>query len=706
LSPKEQILFRIYIAVGFLILIACLIIGKAFQIQTLEGEHWRSKAVSNTRIDIIEADRGNLYSSDGHLLATSIPVFNVYFDPLARGINTTIFNEKIDSLSNKLAEFSKTKYADKDMHRSAANWKRKLAEARKQNKRYVSIYKKLDFNEVRALKQWPIFNKGRNSGGLIIEKEYTRVWPYNELARRTLGTARAENSHSVGLEGSYNKELAGLKGMWIKRKVGPSTWLPVNDDNEVLPENGKDLVTTLDIDLQDIVENSLLRGLLENKADHGSAVLMDVKTGKIKAIANLGLNENKSYGERYNYAVGEGSEPGSTFKLASMAALLENNSVTANTKTSVGNGYHRFCSVEMKDATARDRGSIPISEAFAVSSNVGIAKAVVNNFGSKPNRFIDYLDKFLLNEKTGISIKGEAAPQYITTKDKVWNDCVTLPWLSVGYSVKLTPLQILTFYNAIANNGMHVNPTLVEKSNLFGDLIEPENKASNKRIVSSNTASILQNLLADVVQKGTAKGIKSDIINLAGKTGTTKISDGKTNYDEDAYSASFVGYFPAENPQYSCVVVINRPTAGEYYGSTVAAPIFKEIAERTYLIDSDLHPIIVHQNSTDRKISNMKKGDVKDHIEIAKTLGTSLGEVTNGVWAYPEYKLENIQLSTVSIKENHIPNVVGMGLKDAIYLLENMGLRVIFSGRGKVQKQSMEPGSNIKEGEIIKIELS
>jgi len=694
------------VAVGFLVLVACLILGKAIHIQMVEGELWRSKAVSNTRIDIIEADRGNLYSSDGHLLATSIPVFNVFFDPLAKGINQTIFNSKIDSLSQKLAAFSKSKYADQTMHYSASSWKKKLTNARKQNKRYVNLYKKLDFNEINELKEWPIFNRGRNSGGLIIEKEYTRVWPYNELARRTLGTARAENSHSVGLEGSYNKELAGLKGMWIKRKVGPSTWLPVNDDNEVLPENGKDLVTTLDVDLQDIVENSLLRGLLEHKADHGSAVVMDVKTGKVRAIANLGLNDNKTYGERYNYAVGEGSEPGSTFKVVSMAALLESNSVTANTKTDVGNGYHRFCTGEMKDATARDRGIIPISEAFAVSSNVGIAKAVVKAFGKKPARFIDYLKKFSIDDKTGVSIKGEAKPQLITTEDKVWNDCVTLPWLSVGYSIKLTPLQVLTFYNAIANNGVHVNPTLVEKSNHFDELIDPNNKTSKKRIVSANTANTLQNMLTDVVVSGTAKGIKSDIINLAGKTGTTKIADEKTSYDEDAYSSSFVGYFPAENPQYSCIVVINRPTAGEYYGSTVAAPVFKEIAERTYLIDSDLHPIIARDISNPSLPNAIKKGLADDHIQIAQNFGTDVNVSNNAEWVLPNYNTNNVELQKVSIKKEQIPNVVGMGLKDAIYLLENMGLRVVFSGRGKVQKQSKDPGTAIKKGEIIKIELS
>jgi len=626
------------------------------------------------------------------LLATSIPNFDIYFDPNAQGISNEDFEQNIDLLSEKISEFTQKKYADATLHYSKAGMKRKLQNARKNNKRYISILKNMDFQEVKEIKQWPLFERGQNKGGLIIAKENKRTLPWGELARRTLGSDRGNGIQAVGLEASFNKELAGLKGLCIERRVGES-WLPLDKKDNIEPVNGVDIITTLDVDFQQITQQALLEGLVNHKADHGCAVVMEVATGKIKAIANLGLNKNRKYIEGYNYAVGESREPGSTFKVATMAALLESNQINIQDKVAVDHGQHQFCRENMKDASHKFRGTIDLKEVFSVSSNVGVAKTVVKHFGDKPANFIHYLNDFLLDEKTDINIIGEPQPVIINTEDKAWNDCVTLPWLSVGYSLSLTPLQRLTFFNAIANNGKRVKPYLVERVSKVGENVEMQaynHNIQNTRICSEKTAKQLQDLMVQVVEKGTAKNIQSDLLNYGGKTGTSKISKGREGY-ENEYQSSFIGFFPKENPQYSCAVVITKPQGDEYYGNAVAAPVFKRIAEQINAIDQPLHPILKENTNmilVDARLENrhLKKGAVEDYLILSEYFENSVADYSKNEWTEPKtsktHKIsktneDKLLLNTYELKEKITPNVKGMGLKDAIYLLENHGLREI-----------------------------
>jgi len=484
---KNQILIRLYLTFGVILLVAVLIVARIIYIQQVEGEHWQQLAAETSRSIVLNAERGNVYSDDGALFATSIPVFDVYFDPRAQGITQEIFEEYINVLSQQISDFTTKRYKDRSLHWTKEGIKRKLINARNNNKRYVSLFSNLDYQDVKTIKQFPLFNQGKNKGGLIIEKSMQRAWPYKALAKRTIGEVRGNDINPVGLEGSFDTELSGLKGLQIQRKVGQNTWLPLDNSNNVDPVNGANIVTTIDVELQRIAQHELLKGLQLNKAEHGCAVIMEVATGKVKAIANLGLNKSGHYIEAYNYAVGEGAEPGSTFKTAALAALLESNKATLKDKVVIDYGRHIFCKAEMKDASSKFRGTVDLAETFAVSSNVGMAKTVVKHYGNKPEKFIQRLQQFKLHQPTGIKIKGEAIPKIIDTENPQWNNCITLPWLSNGYSVKLSPLQILTFYNAIANNGVYKSPYLVKAISEAGNTVEEFEASLTERIMSEST---------------------------------------------------------------------------------------------------------------------------------------------------------------------------------------------------------------------------
>lgn len=705
MTIKNQILVRLYLTFGIILFVAVLIVARIIYIQQVEGEHWQQMAAETSRSIVLNAERGNVYGEDGALLATSIPVFEVYFDPKAQGINQAIFDEHIDALASEISNFTNKRYKDRSMHWTKEAMKRKLTNARNNNKRYVSLFSNLDYQDISAIKQFPLFNRGKNKGGLIIEKAMQRTWPYKALAKRTIGEVRGNDISPVGLEGSFNNKLSGLKGLQIQRKVGQQTWLPIENSNNVEPINGANIVTTIDVEFQRIAQNELLKGLQLHNAEHGCVVIMEVPTGKVKAIANLGLNKSDNYIEAYNYAVGEATEPGSTFKTAALAALLEGNKVSLNDKVVVDYGKHNFCRAEMKDASSKFRGTINLAEAFAVSSNVGLAKTIVKHFGNKPEKFIQHLHHFNLNQPTGITIKGEASPHIIDIENPQWNNCVTLPWLSVGYSVTLTPLQILSFYNAVANNGVCKSPYLVKAISNAGNMVEEFDTHLTKRIMSENTAAKLQSALAKVVETGTAKNIKSNILKLAGKTGTSKISAGKQGYQNE-YRSSFVGFFPANNPQYSCIVSISKPKAAAYYGSEVAAPVFKEIAEQVFINNRNSKTVIVKATPNQFENKNFKKGNVVDYQNISTAFNHSIIDQSKSSWTAPSLNGENLYLKNIEISKQVVPNVLNMGLKDAMYLLEENGLKVIFSGKGKVVDQSLQAGKNFKKGDIIRIELS
>lgn len=705
MTIKNQILVRLYLSFGIMLFVAILIVSRIIYIQQVEGAHWQQMAAETSRSIVLNAERGNVYSNDGALLATSIPVFDVYFDPNAQGITQAVFDRNINTLSEKISDFTTNRYKDRSMHWTKEGIKRKLINARNNNKRYVSLFNNLDYQDVSLIKQFPLFDRGKNKGGLIIEKSMQRTWPYKALAKRTIGEVRGNDITPVGLEGSFNTELSGLKGLQIQRKVGQNTWLPVDNSGNVEPVNGSNIVTTINVEFQRIAQNELLKGLQLHKADHGCAIVMEVNSGKVKAIANLGLNKKGNYVEGYNYAVGEGTEPGSTFKTAALAALLESNKASLNDKVVIDYGKHNFCNAEMKDASSKYRGTVNLVEAFAVSSNVGLAKTVVKHFGNKPEKFIQHLQQFNLHKPTGINIKGEAVPQIIDTENPQWNNCITLPWLSVGYSVQLTPLQILAFYNAIANSGIYKSPYLVKAISNAGNMVEKFENHLTIKIMTENTATALQSALTKVVEIGTAKNIKSNVVELAGKTGTSKISAGKQGYQNE-YRSSFAGFFPANNPKYSCIVTISKPKADAYYGSEVAAPIFKNIAEQIYVNTNNTQSIIakVIPNKFDNR--KLKKGYVEDYQNISSAFNHSIIDQSKSSWTRPSINGENLHLKNLEVTKKLVPDVINMGLKDAIYLLEKEGLRVIFTGKGKVINQSLQAGKKFKKGDLIRIELS
>lgn len=701
MSTKIQIVWRIYMAYLLVTVLAIAIFIQTVNIQTLEGAYWRNMADSlTTGFKNIEAMRGNIYSDDGSLISTSLPIYEVRFDVNSSSLSDKLFYGNIDSLAICLSNY----FNDK----SHNNYRRDLINARVNNCRYYLIRKNLSYTDLKIMKTWPIFRLGQYKGGFIVEQKSKRVQPFKLLASRTIGYVR-ETVHPVGIEGAYNKHLRGVSGKRLMQKISGGVWIPINDDNELDPQDGKDIISTINVNLQDVAENALLKQLIIHNADHGCVVLMEVATGEIKAIANLGRDTiSNQYSEKYNYAVGESTEPGSTFKLASMLALLEDDYVQLTDTIDIEGGVKQYFDKEMRDSKIGEYDKLTVQEAFEFSSNVGISKIMVEKYAQNPQKFINRLKKIGLAKPTGITITGEGIPSIKDPKEKDWSG-VTLPWTSIGYEVLFTPLQILTLYNAIANNGWMVKPMLVKEIIYRGETINSFHTEllNNNKICSPSTLKILQYLLEGVVEKGTAKNLKAASYKIAGKTGTAKFADKLHGYMKNVtYQSSFVGYFPADKPKYSCIVVVNAPSNNVYYGNVVAGPIFKEIADKVFAADLNMNELLV--DNSDKKTTrllNAKTGNRLDICTIYNTIGVSV--VSNGEteWVSAKAQGASVELVERKIIENLVPNVTGMGLKDAIYLLENSGLKVNVIGSGIVRKQSLKVGTKVMNGREIIIEL-
>lgn len=697
MSIKRDILWRIYLAFFVFCVGGVAIVGKTFVIQTVEGEHWRSLADSTfTAYVPIDAERGNILSEDGSLLATSLPFFEVRFDVNADALTDKIFYEHVDELAAKMAGYFGNK--------TTAEYKKYLIRARKSGKRYLLIRKDVTYPELQEIKSWPIFNKGRYKGGLIAIQHNRRVMPFKMLAHRTIGYVRSDIK-PVGLEGQYDEELAGVRGKRLMQKIAGGTWIPVNDEDEIRSENGYDLQTTIDVNLQDVAESSLLKAIKRHNADHGTCIVMEVKTGKIKAIANIGKTGEDTYWEDYNYAVGEATEPGSTFKLASLLALLEDNYISIEDSIDLELGRHEFYDRVMKDSEKHDLRNVTIKHAFEVSSNVAFAKLIDQHYQHEPDKFVKHLERFQLFEKTDIGIKGEASPFIKRADDKHWSG-VTLPWMAVGYELTLTPLQLATFYNTIANDGYPVKPYLVSEVQKNGKMVKRiTGEKSNKRICSESTLQQAKALLEGVVENGTASHLYTKDYSIAGKTGTSQIL--RNNRYSREYQASFAGFFPADDPQYTCVVVINAPKNGVFYGGWVAGPVFREVADKVYARSLEMHEA---ENKADifvaERIPYLKVGDKNDALTIYKELEVPCETNTDAQWVTYMRQGNAMQVLPKEQMPNLVPNVKGMGLRDAIYLLENAGLKVSINGKGRVRQQSLSPGSRIAKGSKIELELS
>ena len=700
MNIKQDIFWRVWLTFGLLSCFAFAIMFYAFKIQVIEGNSWRGKADSLVSYKNIEATRGNILDCNGNLLATSIPIYDIRLDLKAEGITDKIFTDSIHDLSLKLSAL----FQDK----SAEEYKTMLVNARKRNERYFLFKNKIDYNYVKQLKSFPIFCLGRYKGGFMVEQESMRMMPFKHLALRTIGYTN-EIDTKVGLEGSFDAVLTGVNGQRLMRKISGGVWMPLNDENEIEPENGKDVVSTLDVNLQDVAEHALMGSLESNKADHGCAILMEVSTGEIKAIANLKRRLDGTFTEDFNYAIGDNTEPGSTFKLISVMSLLEDGLAEITDSTSTEGGEKKFSDRVMKDSEAGGYGVVTLQRAFEKSSNVAISKFVTKAYAKNPTQFTDHLIKLGLSKKLGLQISGEANPLVKTPADKkIWYS-TSLPWLSIGYEINVSPMQMITIYNAIANHGTMVKPLFVKEIRAIGkkpELITPT--ILNEKICSDETLKKLMTMLIGVVEHGTGQLLKNPNYSVAGKTGTAQVADKNLGYAKKVYQSSFVGFFPADKPKYTCMVVINNPTGGAYYGALVAGPVFKEIADKVYSLNTDMQKVTNDTSRTSVQIPFLKPGSIHDF----KTISTALGlnyfyqDADDGSDFIKPVKMDSAYaLEEVKIYENRIPNVIGMSAKDALYILENLGLAVKLSGCGRVTAQSPMVGTPLIKNTTIDLVL-
>ena len=703
MNLKKDILSRVYLVYGLVCLFALVILGRVVHLQFIEGSEWRGKAEQLTvGYKNIAAVRGNIYASDGSLLATSVPKYEVRFDANTEALTNKIFNEHVDSLAIELNKLFPEK--------TTIQYKSELIGARKKGARYHLVRRNVKFTELKKIKEFPIFRRGKYKGGFIYEQQNKRVRPFELLAARTIGYER-EGVKPVGLEGSYSKELSGVNGKRLMQKIAGGVWMPIGDENEIEPVDGSDVYTTIDVNIQDVAESALLSQLQTHEAEHGCVALMEVSTGDIKAIANLKRNKNGTYYESYNYVVGESTEPGSTFKLASLMAAFEDGYLDLDDIVDTEDGTTKFYDQTMKDSHKGGYGKINVKRAFEVSSNVALSKLINESYADKPQEFIDRLYKMNLNKELGIEIAGEGKPFIKNTSDESWSG-ISLPWMSIGYEVQMTPLQILTFYNAVANNGKMVKPKFVKEIRQQGELIKKvETEVISNSICSKSTIKKVKEMLEGVVEEGTARNLKNSTYKIAGKTGTAQIANDKYGYRYESkvsHQASFVGYFPADNPKYTCIVVVNAPSRNVYYGNLVAGPIFKEVADKVYANSIEIHDEINEKkNKANSRIPYAKDGYYADLDKVYGEFNIETDAKGNEAdWVKVSTGEKEVKVYKKKIAPIYVPDVTGMSVKDAVYLLENHGMQVQFSGSGVVKKQSITPGNKIIKGSKIILELA
>lgn len=684
------------------------ILYKMFVIQFKEGAEWKAKAAAfNTRVFEIEAVRGNIFDVNGNLLATSLPYYEVAVDVNAPSIDKKTFNAKVDSIGFLLANL----FNDK----SAKYYTKLLRNARKNGDRYSVLHRNVSYKDLQTIKTFPILKRGKR-GGLVTLQTNKRELPFKNLAARTIGMSRL-GVKPVGLEGAYDTILMGVSGQRLMQKIAGGVWRPINDENEIEPKDGSDLYTTIDVNIQDVAENALYNTLVKNNASHGCAILMEVKTGEIKAIANLTRTGKDSstygYSENINYAVMNATEPGSTFKLPSLLALIDEYNLNLSETIQVGNGEVTFYNKTIKDAHPPKKPILTIQEVFETSSNVGVSKLITKYYAKNPQQYVDKINSFQLNKKLGLSIPGEGQPLIKTTKSKDWSG-LTLPQMSYGYETLLTPLQILTFYNSIANNGKIVKPRFekeIKRNGITVKTFTTEVLAEN--IVSPETIKKAKQMLEGVVQNGSGKGLNITAFKVGGKTGTAQIASGSKGYGTTKnYQASFVGYFPADNPLYTCLVVVYNPSKGAYYGGLIAGPVFKEIAEKVYSSSLDFMQPINSKQTLLTKAPESIKTKNNELILAAKAFNVKTKSSSNN----DSYVSRNAFDSTLialsesniesQLKKGIVPNLNGLSAKDALYLLENSGVYVTLVGMGTVKKQSLQAGQKFSKGDKIILTLS
>lgn len=661
----KHISYRIYLVAFVFFLIAIAIAVKLTNIQWVEGDYYRKLAKERTvRNFIIPSNKGNVYSSDGSLLATSIPNYEIRFDALTP--KAEVFEKHVNALSDSLSML---------LGKPSSFYLNELRKARANNNRYHLIARKLSYTDYVKIKGFPLFNLGAYKGGIIVEQKTVREHPIGKIAERTIGYEKKTASGKLvgkGIEWAYRDYLNGKDGKILKQKIAKGQWKPIRDVNEVDPMDGYDVISNIDVYIQDIAHHALLKQLEEYEADHGCVVVMETHTGKVRAISNLGRANDGTYYETTNYAVQESHEPGSTFKLVDLIAVLEDKVADTSTVYDTYGGEIKYYGKSVKDSHKGGYGKISLARGFELSSNTVLVQAVYDNYKDNPSKFVSHVNSFGLNKKLNMDFKGEGRPIIPQPTDKKWSG-ISLPWMAFGYGVSVTPMQTLAFYNAVANDGVMVKPQFVSEIKEWNKIIlKKEVEVINPKICSDETLAKVRAVLKNVVKKGTGKKLYSKEFSMAGKTGTAQVNYGKRDGSNLYYASSFVGYFPADNPKYSCIVVVHKPSTknNNYYGADVAGPVFKRIAQKIFT-------------------------DVPSTNEI-KNLNRKISTQENNYNTYYDKLQKNQEL---------IPNVKGMAGMDAIALLENLGMKVKAVGIGKVKNQSLKAGQEIIKNTTITLEL-
>jgi len=719
LDVKKDILWRVYLSFLGIAILGVVVIGKAFYIQQVQGDFW-TKMDNNQHLKYlpVEAERGTIYSEDGNMLSTSVPVFDVYVDFAAEGLRAKDgerFKNNIDTLSICLSNL----FNDK----TAQDYQKEMKLAYKNKDRYYLLKKKISFTQYKELRDFPLVKLGKNKSGFIVIAKDKRINPYVLLANRTIGLSR-DNAKNVGLEQRYDSLLKGKTGQQLVRYMA-GAYMPV-DGAEVDPENGKDIISTLDTYIQDVTESALMRMMVGNNSLHGTAIVMETSTGKIKAIANLGqrknadgtvmkdIDGNSIYDEDLNYGIGKVTEPGSIFKLATVMSLMEDKYVTMNTIVDCEGGKKNFYGLTIRDSHL-GAGQLTVKEAFERSSNVAFAKLADQYYHSQPSKFISHLHKFRLDTLTGVDLTASSGkPTIKKPTNRSWAN-TTIPYMAHGYEELVTPLHMLMLYNAVANNGRMMKPYLVSAIKQYGvevRTIKPV--VLEEKICSDETLAQIKECLLGVVEgeHGTARSIKDSAYQIAGKTGTavTALDNRGYNKGNKIYQASFIGYFPANQPKYTIAVVIqNSKESRKIYGADVSGTVFKEISDRIYgsYLSTKKYLAV---NAPDSSLYNYfgMKNELSSIFTSLNLTYTDSG--TSGYWRSMQIQNNSRVLNTPPVSNSTsgsvTPNVIGMGLKDAVYLLENKGLKVTITGRGRVMNQSLIAGTNFTKNQNIALILN
>lgn len=715
MDVRNDILLRVYVVFVLIVLLGIGILSRALYLQTVEGSYWLAESKKNQlRFETVVAERGSILSADGHLLSTSVPIFEMYLDPKADGLRKlrqgkkeVLFRKRLDSLSQSMAALFKDK--------PARQYLQELTKAYNEpDKRFVSLKKKISFLEYVELRRFPLVNLGSNRCGILFQAKDKRINPYGLMANRTIGIARSATGQNVGLEQMYDSLLRGTNGRRLMRYIAGGGYQPVDDMAED-PENGHDIVTNIDSYIQDVAENALMRKLVDNNSLHGTAMVMETATGKIRAIANLGKISEGLYGEDLNYGVGKRTEPGSVFKLATLLCLLEDGYADINTVVDCEGGIKYFHGLRIKDSHT-GLHSISLKEAFFRSSNVAFAKLAYQHYGGdkkKAEQFIQHLHRLHLDSLTGIDLTASSGHAIVKKpSSRTWS-ATTIPYMAHGYEALFSPLHMLMLYNAVANNGKMMRPYLVSAIQRYGVTVrEIQPEVLDPQIARPEVIAQLKECLQAVVDSlhGTARAIRDSNYTIAGKTGTavSAIDNRGYNKNNKIYQSSFIGYFPADQPKYTIAVVIqNTKESKLIYGGSVSAPVFKEISDRIYSrYLSNRKPVAPSAVDTLNYSCFGLKGELATLFNALKvTYSDSLGNTNT--WRMATLNQQQAALGmNQQVVVGRTPDTRGMGLKDAVYVLENLGFRVRITGSGKVINQSLDAGTPYKRGQSINLLLN